>query len=102
MKKVPPVGSVVRVKWLDSGATTTDSVTAPDKEVLFRAFSYGKLVHVNKERIVLEQNWCTDDPELKIRHYGDRHMIATNCIEHIKVYERPESEKRSATKRKTK
>lgn len=47
------VGQVVKVTWIDSGCSYSRMSTWPEDCELSVNTTYGKVVHVNKERIVI-------------------------------------------------
>lgn len=101
MKKLPPVGSVVHVKWLDSGAEHSRATIPLEDESLFRVNSYGRLVHVNSERIVMESDVYSDDPTGKKVHFADRQIIAVGNIERVSVLEPRQRTRRTRPKPKS-
>jgi hypothetical protein len=95
--KFPPIGSIVKVVWLDSGVMSQGRTdTAPEDVKLFLINTYGKLVHIGKDLIVIiSENNERDD---HIIYTG----IAISCIVEIGDFGIDgEIKKRKRAKRKT-
>lgn len=75
--KIPPVGSIVQVDWLDSGATEIRTKTNPD---LSKFRTYGELSAIYSENIVI-----TMEKELTENGETDKTSIARVCIKDIKT-----------------
>lgn len=57
------VGQVVAVRWLDSGKSTRDTLEHALRAKLSRATAYGRVVHVDAERLLLAHDWDEDPDE---------------------------------------
>ena len=83
--KIPPVNSMVKVVWLDSGVMSQGrSDTAPEDVKLFHLNEYGKLKHANDERIVVVNE--DNDKDTQIIYSG----IAISSIKEIKDFGKDE------------
>ncbi len=81
MKRLPKIGTMVEVAWVDSGISRYQSHSQPEKMELVVNTTRGTLIHVNRKRIVVESE--TDD---RIDPQRTIHGIRRNCIDKVKCY----------------
>jgi len=61
--KIPPIGTIIEIVWVDSGIGTGRTHSLPNEVELSRFTSYGRLVDINDERIIIVSEFDNKDHE---------------------------------------
>ena len=79
--KIPKVGTVCAIRWLDSGVINFRTDAKPQDRNLPYYTTIGKIAHANPDRVVLLTEWENGGTT----GFTDQ-TIATNCIQEIVIY----------------
>ncbi len=81
MKKLPKIGAIVKLEWLDSGISIPRCNISPKDVTLASFISYGQIADIDKERIVLYiEREASENEASSVDNHSEYLGVAVVCI----------------------